>query len=123
MGGFFSGSDKVKTCIIEAPMFKENLGKLIVLTDVIEKLAIAISSENITKNTMKKFPNEYTEDPASFLNSLDSLENNAVTRYHAFYTLADQIPAASRLDVAEERWQELLKYRENITTQIANLCV
>lgn len=121
MGG--SGS-VAKKCVIEADVYNMELGKLIVLGEVIEKLAQGIAKNSLSSKTiLKPLPQEMATDPSSFLLPGDTVIENAVTRYNGFVGFFGQMQKENRISTAADRLNELVQLRENAATSVANLCV
>lgn len=121
MGG---SSSSAKKCVIEAPIYKSHLEKLITLASAIEKLAQGIAKDNLSgKTVLDKLPKEFEVDPISYLLPTDSAADNAATRYNGFVGFFAQLDKDKRISSAQDRLSELVKLREIVTTQVANMCV
>ena len=123
MGGS-SKEASAKKCVIETPIYKEHLGKLLLLTNAIEKLAKGIAKDSLSAKTiLAPLPIEFKSDPSAILLPTDSLALNAVTRYNGFVGFFAQLDKDKRLDAAGERLDELIQMRETAMTSLANLCI
>lgn len=119
-----SGGSKAKKCVIETPLYKEYLGKLLLLTNAIEKIAQGIAKDNLSgKTQLRPLPVEFESEPSALLLPTDSLAQNAVTRYNGYVGFFAQLDKDKRISAAEERLTELIQMREMAMTSLANLCI
>lgn len=115
-------SSKVEQCVIDAPEFRESLGKLIVLTDVIEKLALALSKDPMSANTkFELLPPFLIQDAVNSSNS-DSLEDNIISRYNAYIAFFKQLDKDMRRSSAEKILTDLINLRQYLGQNMTKLC-
>lgn len=117
------GGPSIKKCVIEAPKFKENLQKLMIITNIIEKLAQVLAKSTLSgNNKFQMLPEIFIKDRSSLVLLTDSFTDNAAVRYNAFVGFYRQMDKDTRRSNGERILNDLIQIRQNLSTNMANLC-